>query len=136
MTDGSAGSPRQRRHRCAGSLSGRGRYQVESYLDHQGNKLVSRFDANSYIIITEALMSHDVCRGRGSLEEALASATAQFLVAAVDSDRLYFPVQSRALAEALPGDVDLHMIEAPIGHDGFLTEIGQLSGQLRRNFFA
>ena len=87
----------------AGSLAGRGRYQVESYLDHQGNKLVRRFDANSYIAITEALMSHDVCRGRGSLRESLARATAEFLVAAVDSDRLYFPAQSRALAEALPG---------------------------------
>jgi homoserine O-acetyltransferase/O-succinyltransferase len=119
----------------AGSLAGRGRYQVESYLDHQGNKLVRRFDANSYIAITEALMSHDVSRGRGALEEALAPSTAEFLVAAVDSDRLYFPAQSRALAEALPGTVDLHVIQAPIGHDGFLTEIGQLSGQLRENFF-
>ena len=119
----------------AGSLAGRGRYQVESYLDHQGNKLVRRFDANSYIAITEALMSHDVCRGRGSLRESLAPATAQFLVAAVDSDRLYFPAQSRALAEALPGGAELHIIEAPIGHDGFLTEIGQLSGQLRETFF-
>jgi homoserine O-acetyltransferase/O-succinyltransferase len=119
----------------AGSLAGRGRYEVESYLDHQGNKLVSRFDANSYIAITEALMSHDVCRGRGPLEESLASASAEFLVAAVDSDRLYFPAQSRALAEALPGEVALHMIEAPIGHDGFLTEIGQLSGRLRQSFF-
>lgn len=119
----------------AGSLAGRGRYQVESYLDHQGNKLVRRFDANSYIAITEALMSHDVCRGRGSLRESLAPATAEFLVAAVDSDRLYFPDQSRALAEALPGGAELHIIEAPIGHDGFLTEIGQLSGQLRSSFF-
>ncbi|MET4096085.1 homoserine O-acetyltransferase [Arthrobacter sp. UYCu712] len=119
----------------AASLAGRGRYQVESYLDHQGNKLVRRFDANSYIAITEALMSHDVSRGRGALGEALAPATADFLVAAVDSDRLYFPAQSRALAEALPGDVEVHLIEAPIGHDGFLTEIGQLSSQLRENFF-
>jgi homoserine O-acetyltransferase len=119
----------------SGSLAGRGRYQVESYLDHQGNKLVRRFDANSYIAITEALMSHDVSRGRGALAEALAPSTAQFLVAAVDSDRLYFPAQSRALADALPGTVDVHVIQAPIGHDGFLTEIGQLSGQLRENFF-
>ena len=119
----------------SGSLAGRGRYQVESYLDHQGNKLVRRFDANSYIAITEALMSHDVSRGRGALAEALAPSTAEFLVAAVDSDRLYFPAQSRALADALPGTVDVHVIQAPIGHDGFLTEIGQLSGQLRENFF-
>jgi len=120
----------------AGSLAGRGRYQVESYLDHQGNKLVRRFDANSYIAITEALMSHDVTRGRGSLEQAVSRATAEFFVAAVDSDRLYFPAQSRALADALPGEVPVHVIEAPIGHDGFLTEIGQLSEQLRGNFFA
>ena len=108
---------------------------MESYLDHQGNKLVRRFDANSYIAITEALMSHDISRGRGALTEALAPATAEFLVAAVDSDRLYFPAQSRALAAALPGDVAVHTIEAPIGHDGFLTEIGQLSSQLRQHFF-
>ncbi|UZX05360.1 homoserine O-acetyltransferase [Arthrobacter sp. CDRTa11] len=118
----------------APALGDRGRYQVESYLDHQGNKLVQRFDANSYIAITEALMSHDVCRGRGSLDEALATATARFFVAAVDSDRLYFPSQSHELAAALPGDVDVHIIECPIGHDGFLTEIGQLGSQLRTTF--
>ncbi|WP_411375974.1 homoserine O-acetyltransferase [Arthrobacter sp. MPF02] len=115
-------------------LGERGRYQVESYLDHQGNKLVQRFDANSYIAITEALMSHDVCRGRGTLPAALARSKARFFVAAVDSDRLYFPSQSRELARALPGNVDVHLIEAPIGHDGFLTEIGQLGDQLRTNF--
>ena len=117
------------------SLGERGRYQVESYLDHQGSKLVKRFDANSYIAITEALMSHDVTRGRGSLQNALAGTTAEFFVAAVDTDRLYFPAQSHELAQALPGDVPVHVIEAPIGHDGFLTEIGQLSEELRRSFF-
>jgi len=118
----------------APALADRGRYQVESYLDHQGSKLVRRFDANSYIAITEALMSHDICRGRGTLSETLARASAKFFVAAVDSDRLYFPSQSHELAAALPGDVDVHVIEAPIGHDGFLTEIGQLGSQLRRSF--
>jgi homoserine O-acetyltransferase len=117
-------------------LGARGRYQVESYLDHQGNKLVQRFDANSYIAITEALMSHDICRGRGSLTQTLARSTARFFVAAVDSDRLYFPSQSRQLAQALPGTVDVHLIQAPIGHDGFLTEIGQLGSQLRAHLSA
>ena len=118
------------------SLGERGRYQVESYLDYQGTKLVRRFDANSYIAITEALMSHDVGRGRGPLTEALAEAKAEFFIAAVNTDRLYFPAQSHELAAALPGDVPVHVIDAPIGHDGFLTEIGQLSNQLRQNFFA
>jgi homoserine O-acetyltransferase len=117
------------------SLGERGRYQVESYLDHQGSKLVKRFDANSYIAITEALMSHDICRGRGPLQDALSGTTAEFFVAAVDTDRLYFPAQSHELAKALPGEVPVHVIQAPIGHDGFLTEIGQLSEQLRRSFF-
>ncbi|OFI36591.1 homoserine O-acetyltransferase [Arthrobacter sp. SW1] len=120
----------------APALGERGRYQVESYLDHQGRKLVQRFDANSYIAITEALMSHDVARGRGSLKEALSLTEATFFVAAVDSDRLYFPEQSRELAEALPGNVEVHTIEAPIGHDGFLTEIGQLGPRLGAAFFA
>jgi homoserine O-acetyltransferase/O-succinyltransferase len=113
----------------------RGRYGVESYLDHQARKLAHRFDANSYIVLTEALMSHDVTRGRGSLPEAVAGATAEFFIAAVASDRLYFPSQSEELAAALPGDVPVHIIEAPIGHDGFLTEIHQLGGELERAMF-
>ncbi|MCA4133697.1 homoserine O-acetyltransferase [Arthrobacter sp. M4] len=119
----------------AARLDRRGRYQVESYLDHQGTKLVRRFDANSYIAITEALMSHDVTRGRGTLKDALSRTTAHFFIAAVSTDRLYFPAQSRELADALPGDVPVYLIEAPIGHDGFLTEIGQLNEQLRQDFF-
>lgn len=115
---------------------GRGRYQVESYLDHQASKLVGRFDANSYLSLTEALMSHDVARGRGSLVDALAGVQAELFIAAVDSDRLYFPAQSEELAKALPGDVGVHYIEAPTGHDSFLTEIGQLDSALRSGLFA
>jgi homoserine O-acetyltransferase len=113
----------------------RGRYQVESYLDHQAEKLVRRFDANSYVILTEALMSHDAARDRGSLEAALGAAASEFFIAAVDTDRLYFPEQARRLAAGLPGDVPLHMISSPVGHDAFLTQIHQLDGQLKAAFF-
>ncbi|MBG6184588.1 homoserine O-acetyltransferase [Arthrobacter sp. CAN_A214] len=113
----------------------RGRYQVESYLDHQAEKLVHRFDANSYVILTEALMSHDAARDRGSLAQALSGATARFFIAAVDTDRLYFPGQSAVLAEALPGHVPVHMIRSPIGHDAFLTQIHQLDRELTEAFF-
>ncbi|PYI66772.1 homoserine O-acetyltransferase [Arthrobacter livingstonensis] len=113
-----------------------GRYQVESYLDHQARKLVTRFDANSYVAITEALMSHDVTRGRGSLVESLArAADVEFLVAAVNSDRLYFPAQSEELAAALPGHVVVHRIDSGIGHDGFLTEVDTVGELLRESFF-
>ncbi|MGF9663544.1 homoserine O-acetyltransferase [Arthrobacter crystallopoietes] len=117
------------------TAAGRGRYAVESYLDHQATKLAGRFDANSYIHMTEALMSHDVARGRGSVAEALAGAETEFLIAAVDSDRLYFPEQSRQLAAALPNPVKVHMIQVPTGHDGFLTDIHQLHDEFAASFF-
>lgn len=115
----------------------RGRYQVESYLDHQAGKLVTRFDANSYMVLTEALVGHDVGRGRGGVEAALRrSDGVEFLVAAVDSDRLYGPHQSERLAAALPGKPQVQYIHSPIGHDGFLTDIEQLNDVLRSGFYA
>lgn len=117
--------------------SARGRYQVESYLDHQAGKLVSRFDANSYIVLTEALVGHDVGRGRGGVEAAVLRAeSVEFFVAAVDSDRLYVPQQSERLAAVLPGRPQVHYINSPIGHDGFLTDIEQLNQELRAGMFA
>ncbi|WP_354182678.1 homoserine O-acetyltransferase [Arthrobacter sp. UYP6] len=113
----------------------RGRYAVESYLDHQAHKLAGRFDANSYLLLTGALMSHDVARGRGTVRQALAETGTEFLIAAVDSDRLYFPRQSYDLAAALPHKTDVHMISAPIGHDGFLTDVEQIGVPLRERFF-
>lgn len=115
----------------------RGRYQVESYLDHQANKLVGRFDANSYLVLTEALMSHDVGRGHGSVADAMERVgPVNFLVAAVDSDRLYWPEQSERLAKSLPNPVEVRYISSPIGHDGFLTEIEQLGDALRGEIFS
>ena len=120
----------------AGAGLDRGRYQVESYLDHQADKLVGRFDANSYLVLTEALMSHDVGRGHGSLRAALGRLQGvNFLVGAVDSDRLYWPEQSELLAKTLPNPCEVRYITSLIGHDGFLTDIEQLSGPLKREIF-
>lgn len=107
---------------------GLNRYQVESYLDHQATKLVQRFDANSYIVLTEALMSHDVGRGRGGLEQALlASAGVRFTLASVSSDRLYLPAQTEQLAAAVPGGVSVQSIDSKVGHDAFLLETEQIA---------
>ncbi|WP_440101667.1 homoserine O-acetyltransferase MetX [Glutamicibacter mishrai] len=121
-----------------GQLDGpRGRYQVESYLDHQATKLVNRFDANSYLVLTEALMSHDVARGYESLQVALARLDkVNVVVAAVNSDRLYFPEQSEMLAANLATPTSVHYIDSPIGHDGFLTDASQLDGVLRSRVFS
>ncbi|CAL8897086.1 homoserine O-acetyltransferase [Kocuria varians] len=112
--------------------AGRGRYTVESYLDHQASKIVERFDANSYLSVNETLMSHDVARGRGDLRTALARTRCEWLVAAVDSDRLFYPSESAELAAALPGEQELHMITSPSGHDGFLIETPQVGRLLHR----
>lgn len=109
----------------------RGRYRVESYLDHQASKLAGRFDANSYLVVNDALMSHDVARGRGTLKEALARSTCGWTVVAVDSDRLFYPKESEALAESLPHPVPVRLISSPSGHDGFLIETSQISKYLR-----
>ncbi|MFJ6656445.1 homoserine O-acetyltransferase [Streptomyces sp. NPDC091377] len=108
-----------------------GRYQVESYLDHHAGKLTRRFDAGSYVTLTEAMNAHDVGRGRGGVRAALGRVTARTLVAAVDSDRLYPPVQQGELAALIPTADRPRVIESPYGHDGFLIETGQVGALVR-----
>jgi len=113
-------------------LGGGGRYAVESYLDHHADKLAARFDANSYVVLTESMNSHDVGRGRGGVQAALRRVTAQLVVVAVDSDRLYPPRLSHEMAQVGPGSGHVHTIASDHGHDGFLIEIGQVGEILRQ----
>ncbi len=110
--------------------SGQGRYAVESYLDHHADKLVRRFDANSYVVLTEAMNSHDIGRGRGGTAAALRRVTARTAVAAVSSDRLYPVDLNREIAEGISDCPPLRVIESPYGHDGFLLEAGAVGGVL------
>ncbi len=103
-------------------LGSAGRYAVESYLDHHADKLERRFDANSYLVLTEAMNSHDLGRGRGGIASALARIKAQVTVVAVDSDRLYQRSQSEQLRDGIAG-AQLHGIHSRHGHDGFLIEV-------------
>jgi len=107
-----------------------GRYAVQSYLDHHARKLAWRFDANSYLVLTESILSHDVGRGRGGVTAALARATAQALVVAVDTDRLYLPAQSVEIAAGLPGADRVHYVRSDFGHDGFLVEREQVGAMV------
>lgn len=104
---------------------GRGRFAVESYLDHHAGKLARRFDANSYLVLTEAMNSHDVGRDRGGVPAALARVRADCTVASVDTDRLYPARLSDELHQALPRSTRRHITSA-FGHDGFLIEEGQV----------
>ncbi len=115
-------------------LGGGGRYAVESYLDHQAHRLRGRFDANSYLVLTEAMSSHDVGRDRGGVHAALSQVTARVAVVAVDSDRLYLRWESEQIADGVP-DSCLVVLSSPHGHDGFLLEmdqVGRIVGGLLR----
>lgn len=112
-----------------------GRFAVQSYLDHHGDKLVRRFDANSYLVLTESMLTHDLGRDRGGVEAALATVTADALVVAVDSDRLFPVEQSERIASNIPGAGLVHVIKSDHGHDGFLIEHEQL-GTVVTDFLA
>jgi len=109
-----------------------GRFAVQSYLDHHGSKLAARFDANSYITLSESMITHDVGRDRGGVEAALAEISADALVIAVDSDRLFLPEESERMAAGIPGAGAVGYIRSPHGHDGFLVEHEQVSRHLGR----
>jgi homoserine O-acetyltransferase/O-succinyltransferase len=112
-------------------LSG-GRYAVQSYLEHQGRKLVSRFDAGTYVALTETLSNHDVGRGRGGVRAALESCPVPTIVGGITSDRLYPLRLQEQLAELLPGCAQLEVVDSIYGHDGFLVEteaVGKLVRQ-------
>ena len=102
-----------------------GLFEVESYLRYQGEKLVDRFDAHTYVTLTRAMDSHDLARGRGSYEEALRAIRQPALVVAIDSDVLYPPEEQRELAALLPG-ARLAWLHSPHGHDAFLLEAAEL----------
>ncbi len=98
-----------------------GGYVVEQYLRHQGQKLVSRFDANTYITLTRAMDTHDVGRGRGGWQKALGAIHVPTLVISIDTDVLYTPAEQQQLAAYIP-NARLATVHSPHGHDAFLIE--------------
>jgi homoserine O-acetyltransferase len=107
------------------------RFQVQSYLRHQGDKINARFDANTYVTLTYAMHSHDLGRGRDSYDNVLARMELPALVVSVSSDALYPPQEQRALADALP-NAEYEVLDCPHGHDGFLIETESLGEMIRR----
>jgi len=101
-------------------------FEVESYLRYQGDKFSEYFDANTYLLITRALDYFDPARHTGGkLVQALAPATAKFLLASFSTDWRFPPERSREIVEALienERDVAYAEIDAPHGHDAFLLE--------------
>ncbi len=100
-------------------------FAVESYLQHQGQIFVDRFDANSYLYITKAVDYYDLSAKHGSLENAFAKTNARFLIMCFSSDWLFPTIQSKEMVKALlknGKDVSFCEIQSPCGHDAFLLE--------------
>jgi homoserine O-acetyltransferase len=132
-------------YRCEGELEQRfgrmpqdgedvlrgGRFAVQSYLDHHADKLAHRFDANSYVALTQAMNTHDVGRDRGGVPAALATITAPVVVAGIDTDRLYPIHLQQEIADAVPTSDGLEVVPSLYGHDGFLVETEAVGALLR-----
>ncbi len=104
-------------------------FQVESYLRHQGEKLVKRFDARTYLALTAAMDLHDVARGRGGLREALSAIDTRILSVGIDTDALFPAREMREAAAMLlemGKDATYAELASPFGHDAFLVEYDQL----------
>ena len=95
-------------------------FSVSTYLDYQGQKLVSRFDANCYIALTRTMDSHDIRRDRSELT------CCPTLVVGITTDVLYPLDEQKQLSETLP-DSELAILDSPFGHDAFLIEQNKLN---------
>ncbi len=105
-------------------------YRASSYQAYQGEKLTRRFNAHSYWQLSKAMDSHNVGRGRGSVEEALALIQARTLVVGISTDILFPPEEQRFLGAHIP-NAEYVEITSPYGHDGFLIEFAVLTEIVR-----
>jgi len=113
-------------------------FQIESYLRYQGDKFAEYFDANTYLLITRALDYFDPARAySGNLSQALARASAKFLLVSFTTDWRFAPARSREIVKALldnKRDVTYAEINAPHGHDAFLLDDPRYMGVVRSYF--
>lgn len=100
-------------------------FQIESYLNYQGEKLVERFDALSYVRLTQAMDQHDIARDRGDYVSVLGSITTPVLVLGINTDLLY-PIQEQRELAGLLGNGSFAEIDSIHGHDAFLIEFEQM----------
>jgi homoserine O-acetyltransferase len=116
-------------------LSYGGLFQIESYVAYQGAKYPITYDANTYLVLSWAMDSHDLGRGRGSFAEGVARIRADTLLVGAVSDLLTPPWEQAELEEALHAAgrrVRRVEVDVDTGHDSFLIAIDRFGGELRR----
>ena len=104
-----------------------GEFEVQSYLRYQGEKINRRFDANTYVRLTQAMNAHDIARGRGDYLEVMQRIHQRTLVVSVSSDILYPPHEQQLLARHMPNACH-ELLHSTEGHDGFLIDCTELAG--------
>lgn len=104
-------------------------YKAASYQNYQGEKLVKRYNAYSYYYLTKAMDSHNLGRGRLSIESALASINCPTLVLSINTDLLFPPQEQQFIAQHVP-NAHYQEIESTYGHDGFLIETKKLTATI------
>jgi len=107
-------------------------FKASSYIHYQGDKLVNRFNAYSYWLLTKTMDSHNVARGRGTLVDVLKTIQARTLCIGISTDILCPVTEQKFLAESIPGSSFVE-IDSPFGHDGFLVE-GEKIGNIIRDW--
>jgi homoserine O-acetyltransferase/O-succinyltransferase len=108
-------------------------FRAATYQRYQGEKLVKRFNAFTYWLLSKMMDSHHVARGKESTEEVLRSVKAKTLVISIDSDILFPPAEQEFLANHIP-DAQLKTLSSAYGHDGFLVEYATFK-QIIREFY-
>lgn len=112
------------------SYGSRAPWQVKSYLEYQGKKFLDRFDPVTYVKLTEQMDSHDIGRGRESIERALSHVEIPVCVLGIDSDVLYPLREQEELVRCMP-NATLRIVHSDAGHDGFLLEQDQVAAHIK-----
>lgn len=110
-------------------------FEVERYLEYHGDKLIRRFDANSYLLIGRAMDLHDISRGRGGLAAATKRISVPTLSIGIVSDMLYPAYQQMQIRDVLTANgvrAEYVEIDSPHGHDAFLIDFDQVSPPITR----